>query len=186
MDDPRFRDISVIMSFNVHRDKINDLGKFRYAMETGQELKTFYSHDTWKGFDNTNQTKKRRVKKSVDPLRTSDDIAMHLQKTIWDILNGAEATVVGWKSIQLKNEYDVLQTVFVRLSDPPVQIRLEGLPPNVVPVSKQTIDIRCELPNGSHLSISREQVPIIGNFAMTDFGSQERTRPWNVVDPHNC
>lgn len=216
---PNFRDVSVITSFNVHRDKINELGKLRFAAETGQELKTFYSRDTWKGVDDTDRTVKiRRKKKVIDPLRTSDDITMALQSAVWNVppaltenhpgklelclgmpimikrneateccvTNGAEGTIAGWKSVKLGEKYDVLQTVFVKLTNPPTTVQLEGLPQNVVPVSKQSVDIRCELPNGTVLSIARDQVPIIGNFAMTDFASQGRTRPYNVVDPHNC
>ena len=36
------------------------------------------------------------------------------------------------------------------------------------------------------IEIIRDQVPVIPNFAMTDYGSQGRTRPNNVVDLQNC
>jgi len=36
------------------------------------------------------------------------------------------------------------------------------------------------------MHISREQVPVLANFGMTDFASQGRTRPFNVVDLNNC
>jgi len=42
------------------------------------------------------------------------------------------------------------------------------------------------LPNDNILTVSRDQVPVIPNFAMTDFASQGRTRTNNVVDLHNC
>ena len=42
------------------------------------------------------------------------------------------------------------------------------------------------MPNGSILYINRTQVSVIPNFAMTDFASQGRTRPNNVVDLHSA
>ena len=42
------------------------------------------------------------------------------------------------------------------------------------------------MPNGKVLSISRDQVPLVPNFAMTDYNSQGRTRANNVVDLNNC
>jgi hypothetical protein len=35
-------------------------------------------------------------------------------------------------------------------------------------------------------SISREQVEVFPNFAMTDYASQGKTRPINIVDLNNC
>jgi hypothetical protein len=72
----------MITSFNAHRDKIKELGRHRFAAESGQRLQTFYSHDTWKSFDNTDRSKNRRIKKAVDPLRSSDEVTMELQKIV--------------------------------------------------------------------------------------------------------
>lgn len=33
---------------------------------------------------------------------------------------------------------------------------------------------------------TRSQVEVLPNFAMTDFASQGKTRPYNVVDLNNC
>ena len=38
----------------------------------------------------------------------------------------------------------------------------------------------------SKISLSRDQVLVLPNFAMTDYSSQGRTRPDNVVDLHSC
>jgi hypothetical protein len=35
------------------------------------------------------------------------------------------------------------------------------------------------------VQISRTQVEVLVNFSMTDFGSQGKTRPYNVVDLNN-
>ena len=42
------------------------------------------------------------------------------------------------------------------------------------------------MPNGSVLSVTRTQVCVVPNFAMTDFASQGRTRINNVVDLHGA
>ena len=46
--------------------------------------------------------------------------------------------------------------------------------------------VKCMMPNGKVLSISRDQIPLVPNFAMTDYNSQGRTRANNVVDLNNC
>ncbi|KIP01810.1 hypothetical protein PHLGIDRAFT_80054, partial [Phlebiopsis gigantea 11061_1 CR5-6] len=102
------------------------------------------------------------------------------------VTNGAEGIVVGWQDRRISGDKSVLQTVFVQLTSPAKDVQLEGLPLNVVPVTKQSLEIKCTLPNGRTLSIIREQAPIIPNFAMTDFNSQGRTRPFNVCDLQNC
>jgi len=42
------------------------------------------------------------------------------------------------------------------------------------------------LPNDETILILRDQVLILPNFAMTDYASQRRTRPNNLVDLSNC
>jgi len=102
------------------------------------------------------------------------------------VTNGAEATVVGWKAHYLTADKLTLDTLFVKLTNPPNTVQLDGLPENVVPVSKQTISIKCDMPNDDAMRVSREQVPVLPNFAMTDFASQGRTHPFNVIDLNNC
>ena len=41
------------------------------------------------------------------------------------------------------------------------------------------------LPNDEKFHIARTQVEVLINFAMTDFASQGKTRPWNVCDLNN-
>ena len=40
--------------------------------------------------------------------------------------------------------------------------------------------------NGKVLSISRDQVPLVSNFAITDYSSQGRTQIISVIDLNNC
>ena len=79
-----------------------------------------------------------------------------------------------------------LKTVFVELIAPPTSIQLEGLPLNVVPIYKMQTKVKCMMSNGKVLSISRDQVPLVPNFAMTGYSSQGRTQINNVVNLSNC
>jgi len=58
------------------------------------------------------------------------------------VTNGAEATVVGWKAHYITHDKLALDVLFKRLTNPPMTVQLEGLPENVVPVSKQSISIK--------------------------------------------
>ena len=51
-----------------------------------------------------------------------------------------------------------------------------------MPLTRSTVRITCHLPDESKISISRSQIEILPNFAMTDFASQGKTRPYNPVD----
>ncbi|KAK6980534.1 hypothetical protein R3P38DRAFT_2747018 [Favolaschia claudopus] len=80
----------------------------------------------------------------------------------------------------------MLDVLFVQLTNPPKDIALPGLPPNVVALPRATKAMWCTLPDDMTVQISREQVLVLPNFAMTDYASQGKTRAWNVVDLHNC
>ena len=100
--------------------------------------------------------------------------------------NGAEATVVGWDADEGDPHHLHLKTLFVKLSNPPRKIQIPGLPENIIPLTSADNDIYCKLPNGSIVHITRKQVQVLPNFAMTDFGSQGRTRLRNPVDLRQC
>ncbi len=103
------------------------------------------------------------------------------------VTNGAEVKVVDWISYTHPlSKKKMLKTLFVELQDPPTPIKLDGLPKNVVPISPDSRAITCDLPDGSTLQINRSQIPVIPNFAMTDYCSQGRTRPFNVVHLNHC
>jgi hypothetical protein len=98
------------------------------------------------------------------------------------ITKGQEAVVYAWDSHKSKDERDVLDTLFVELSNPPFPVKLDDLPLNVIPLTRTSVTTSCRLPDDSTLSISRSQVEVLPNFAMTDYASQGKTRPYNVVD----
>jgi hypothetical protein len=110
----------------------------------------------------------------------------HNDATECCMTKGAEATVVSWQITKGPTGQDVLDTLFVRLKDPPKTIKIDGLPENVVPITRHTTATMCSLPNDDQISLSRDQVLVLPNFAMTDYSSQGRTRPDNVVDLNSC
>ncbi|KAI1797626.1 hypothetical protein LXA43DRAFT_876934 [Ganoderma leucocontextum] len=101
--------------------------------------------------------------------------------------NGAEAVVVGWDSHHLPDGKEILDTLFVQLHNPPRPMHLPGLPENIIPLARAKNSVRCLLPIGDlQVTVQREQVMVLPNFAMTDFASQGRTRPYNVAHLKHC
>jgi hypothetical protein len=98
------------------------------------------------------------------------------------ITKGQEAFVYGWDCQKGPSGKDVLNTLFVKLANPSCPIKLDGLPPNVVLLTKTTVTTSCKLPDDSSIVVTRCQIEALPNFAMTDYASQGKTRPYNVVD----
>src|SRR6266540_3695576 len=101
------------------------------------------------------------------------------------ITRGQEGYICGWQSTLGTKKQRVLDTLFVKLKDPPKAITFNDLPDNVVPISKTLTSIEVSLPNDTKIRIVRSQVEVSLNFSMTDYASQGKTRPFNVVDLHN-
>jgi len=110
----------------------------------------------------------------------------HNDATECCITKGAEATVVSWQSSKGPEGQNVLDTLFVKLKNPPKTVKIDGLPENVVPITRHTTSTMCALPNDDTVFLSRDQVLVLPNFAMTDYASQGRTRPDNIVDLSSC
>ena len=110
----------------------------------------------------------------------------HNDATECCITKGAEATVVSWQSAKGPEGQNVLDTLFVKLTNPPKSVKINGLPENIVPITRHTTATMCLLPNDDTISLSRDQILVLPNFAMTDYASQGRTRPDNVVDLSSC
>ncbi|PPQ75727.1 hypothetical protein CVT25_000613 [Psilocybe cyanescens] len=98
------------------------------------------------------------------------------------ITKGQEAVVVGWESSQGPFERPVLDTLFVELVNPPQIIKLPDLPENVVPLTRTSSRVTCTLKSGAKLSIQRQQILVLPNFAMTDYASQGKTRMYNELE----
>lgn len=99
---------------------------------------------------------------------------------------GAEGTVAGWQCSRGPEGQTVLDTLFVKLQNPPKTVNIPGLPENVVPIVRQSTTTDCMLPSDHLVPVARDQVLVLPNFAMTDYGAQGRTRPFNPVDLSQC
>jgi PIF1-like helicase len=99
---------------------------------------------------------------------------------------GQEAIVYGWRSHKGQKDKDILDTLFVELINPPTPIKLDGLPLNVVPLTRTSVTTNCRLTDDTSISVTRSQIEALPNFAMTDYASQGKTRPFNVVDLSQC
>ncbi|KZT03009.1 uncharacterized protein LAESUDRAFT_602069, partial [Laetiporus sulphureus 93-53] len=100
--------------------------------------------------------------------------------------NGAEGFVYDWDSHLDEHGHYILDTLFVRLKSPPHTVQIEGLPPDVIPLSRSKTRVKCILPNDAAVYIDRFQVNVLLDFAMTDYSSQGRTRPINVCHLKYC
>ena len=98
------------------------------------------------------------------------------------VTNGAEAIVVDWDAFEFLPGRLCLKTLFVELIHPCEDVTLPGLPINVVPIPSMTKSIVCVFNKNVSKKVSRRQVYVLPNFAMTDFASQGRSRPNNVVE----
>ncbi|KAF9492517.1 hypothetical protein BDN71DRAFT_1347105, partial [Pleurotus eryngii] len=205
--DINFRNVSIITARHVNKDAINVLEEQRFASEHNQVLTTFYCEDTVAPIADLDEVKgKRRATKvrleeniqrilwkqpacSVEkkiptklnlckglPVMLRDNSATELCMT-----NGQEGTVYDWVSAVGVYGQLVLDVLFVELKSPPVSVQFEGLPLNVVPILKTANPTWCELPSGKRMHVSRSQVEVTVNYAMTDFASQGKTRVNNVV-----
>ena len=173
LNDPKFRNVSIITARNIHKDKLNMMGSLCFAADSGQELTHFYSVDQLNSVSNSNQSKKikamgkkKKIRNGIQkkkqialwnaPPSTSEHIAgklslciglpvmlRHNDATELCITKRQEGIVVGWDSSIGKHDRLTLETLFIELINPPKNINLEGLPENVVPVSKSTTAVTC-------------------------------------------
>ncbi|KAI0349808.1 hypothetical protein OH77DRAFT_1577497, partial [Trametes cingulata] len=73
--------------------------------------------------------------------------------------NGAPGRVAGWESHSDVEGREYLDVLFIRLIDPPQTVQLDGLPENVIPITRLKRSVRCTLPIGDiTISVQREQV----------------------------
>lgn len=211
----KYRNVPIITALNVQKDKINQLGSERFAAETGQTLVSFYSVDHFGEEEDPSKEKKRMGKKRTlnngeipsnlqnilwnlrhsacdhIPGKLSLCIGLpvmirHNEATELCITKGQEGHVVGWQAAIGPQGQNMLDTLFVKLDKPARPIQLEGLPENIVPLTKLSTSINCATPSDVVIKISRSQVPVLPNFAMTDYASQGKTREVNVVDLNSC
>ncbi|KAF6765469.1 hypothetical protein DFP72DRAFT_798033 [Ephemerocybe angulata] len=208
---PEFRNVSIITATNKVKDSYNEVGAERFAADTRQELHHFYSTDKLRP-GNVGKKQKRgrpKSKKSKQQVMTEGlqkqlwdvppasvghipgKLAVCLgmpvlirnnDATELCITKGQEGLVAGWTSSIGPYDMPILETLFVKLINPPSTVNIEGLEENVVPITRTKTKKTAVLGTDKKLSIEREQVNILPNFSMTDYSSQGKTRNYNVVD----
>jgi len=99
---------------------------------------------------------------------------------------GQEAIVAGWDACDGPCGHQILETLFVQLINPPKDVQLADLLMNVIPLTKLRSSIKCKAKSDQSLQTRRQQIPILLNFAMTDYASQGKTRVTNVIDLRHC
>ncbi|PBK79799.1 hypothetical protein ARMGADRAFT_1049111 [Armillaria gallica] len=164
------------------------------TIETGQELVHFYSEDSIMDAPTSNARHKNKSKVikltaklqrhlwNVRPCDNNKHIpgklsvckglpmmirlnsAMELAMT-----KGQECTVHSWVEATGSRGQKILETLFITLSSPPQDVKVPGLPLNVVSLICTSQAITSYLSDDSSISISRSQVKIIPNFAMMDY-----------------
>jgi hypothetical protein len=104
------------------------------------------------------------------------------------ITKGQEGFVAGWQQCRGSSGQRMLDVLFVRLDKPPSPVQFEGLPENVVPIGRCSQKAKCALTDAEDTTIwiSRDQVPVLVNFAMTDYAAQGKTGDKNPCDLNNC
>ncbi|KAJ7854010.1 hypothetical protein B0H13DRAFT_1642583 [Mycena leptocephala] len=213
LDSPEIRNVSIISARNSQKDLLNELGARRFARDTNQVLEEVYSVDRLSSravnrqkWANCSQSevkslnaRTRRTLWDSMPSTTTDFIPGKLllcvgmpvmlranDATELCITKGQEGVVVGWDSSVGPAGQKVLDTLFVRLVDPPRQVKIDDLPINVVPIPRVVTHVTFLLPNDTLLSILRDQVVVLLNFGMTDFTAQGKSRIKNVVELSYC
>ena len=80
----------------------------------------------------------------------------------------------------------VLDVLFVKLVKPAKTVKIDGLPENVVPITRGSKNVECVFSSDLKEYIHRNQLWVLPNFSMTNYTSQGKTRPKNAVDLSNC
>ena len=213
ISEKKFRNVSIITAMNADKDKMNQLGSHRFARENGLTLTDFYSIDLAIDECAPRDKSKRHIKGKVlsdfdmrkqeilwelpheatehAPGKLSLCIGLPVmirrnEATELCITKGQEAIVVGWQEDVGSSGQKILDTLFVKLDNPPQIVQIDGLPENVVPLTKSKKKITCQFVNDDKITVERDQVDVLPNFAMTDYASQGKTRIVNVVHLNNC
>lgn len=74
------------------------------------------------------------------------------------ITKGQEGVVHAWDSHKATDGKDILDTLFVKLTNPTTPVKLSGLPLNVVPLTGTSVTTCCQLPDDSSLTVSQNQI----------------------------
>ncbi|KAJ6614719.1 hypothetical protein B0H10DRAFT_2165019 [Mycena sp. CBHHK59/15] len=193
-DDPRFRSVPIITAWNSQKDKINDLGAEWFAQDTSQDLVVFFSLSPnlpckvkLPSFKALNAAEKTALW-NAHPC-TSEHMAGKLSLCLGMpvmIRNNDATELCITKANTGPDGQSILDILFVKLIDPPKSVLIPGLDKNVVALSKASKKIWYSFPNDMIVSIMRDQVLVLPNFAMTDYTSQDLHNCWTHFSYYTC
>jgi hypothetical protein len=164
--DKEFRNVSIITARNAKKDEINRLGVARFSLETNQKLAHFVSIDTvaqddtrelrpskgkqrrcvripqhvqWQLWDQSACANTKLIPGKLSlcvglPVMIRTNSATELSMT-----KGQEAVVHSWDYSMNAEGESVLETLFVRLVNPPTNVHFNNLPLHVVPLTKTSV-----------------------------------------------
>ena len=69
----------------------------------------------------------------------------HNEATECCITKGAEGIVAGWQALMGSHGKPMLDTLFVKLTNPPKIVQFDELPPNVIPITRHSTRIVCKM-----------------------------------------
>ncbi|KAF5381447.1 hypothetical protein D9757_009020 [Collybiopsis confluens] len=209
-----WRSAPIIVGENKQKDEINRLGCLRFAADTNQVLVRFYSEDTIsvKKDTESENVATRKVKTSNITTINKDlqnilwdlppssheyhappvlalciglpVIIRHNVATELHITKAQRGYVYLWHSSKGKFDHEILDVLFILLDEPPAPVHIEGLPPNVVPITRRSSKGYVHLPDDTKILVSRLQVDVLPGFAMTCHASQGQSLAWNAVALH--
>jgi len=79
------------------------------------------------------------------------------------ITKGQEGHVVGWQAGRGIHGQHVLNTLFIKLDKPAKVVKIDGLPKNVVPITRGSKNIECIFSSDLKEYIHRSQVWVLLN-----------------------
>jgi hypothetical protein len=87
INDPQFKNISVIVGRNLTRDAINKFSVVRFANDTHKNLTSFVSVDKWGFIDDVPSTSAMRkaIHNICDPIRTSNELLPSIRDRLWEL-----------------------------------------------------------------------------------------------------
>ena len=101
------------------------------------------------------------------------------------ITNSAEGTVHSWDGYE-KDGHNYLNVLYIKLTGKGHDMKYhEHLPLGVVPLTPITRNFTIKIKK-KLVTVRRTQVAAILNFAITDYGSQGKSRPWNIFSVADC
>ncbi|KAJ6606763.1 hypothetical protein B0H10DRAFT_2167015 [Mycena sp. CBHHK59/15] len=155
-EDPHFRHVSMITTLNAQKDKINEMGTdgHHQVVKPKHTISAARQQQLWDAYPcSTREHVPGRLSLCIGrPIMIRHNEATELCMT-----KGQEGKVVGWQEAVGSCGQTVLDTLFLELNNPPRPIKIDGLPVNVVAISKMAKKVWCQLPDDMVVHIIREQ-----------------------------